>query len=178
MFSLLNPLALWLSPLVAAPLLIHLLGRARPKPVDFPSVMLVREKLARALRRHRLRNWLLLILRTLLMICLFLAAGNPVWRSKDAWAPPAAAGILIHNGAYGQCPGKTGSLWDAQIQLKRGLDTLTSGHAHMEPLLPGLPPKISAARFGPANAYAEAIGRLLRAEDSDADYHVFIPVFD
>src|SRR5215217_3404931 len=107
MFSLLNPFLLWFAPLLAAPLLIHFLGRAEPKTRDFPSLLPVQGILARAMQRHRLKNWLLLLLRTLMLLCLLLAAANPVWRTRG-FAPPAATGLLLHNGVYGEAPREAG----------------------------------------------------------------------
>jgi hypothetical protein len=178
MFSLLTPAALWLAPLLALPLAIHFMGRAQPKTRDFPSLLPVRESLQRAMRRHRIKNWLQLILRTLALLCLLLAAAGPVWRDGSALNPPAAAGVLLHNGAYaaapGDPPGEGGrTLRDRQEALRADLDSLTSGNVVAEYVLPEADGK-PIARFGRP---AEALARLFRKARDPAPTHLFVPVF-
>ena len=66
------PLAL----LVAVPLLVHLLARARPPVRAFSSAEFLLQALRLRIRLKRPRNWLLLVLRTLLFAAL-LAMLNP-----------------------------------------------------------------------------------------------------
>jgi hypothetical protein len=177
MFGLLNPFILWLAPLLAGPLIIHFLGRAEPKVRDFPSLLPVRGQLMRAMQRHRLKNWLQLILRTLLLLCLLLAAANLVWRSPGRWSPPESTGLLLHNGAYGAIPG----LFDTQQRLRRSLDSLTPGRNTAELVIADAPPGRTVARFG---RYPEAVSRLLRQTDAQtgingtAATHLYLPIFD
>jgi hypothetical protein len=172
MFSLLNPFLLWFAPLLAAPLVIHFLGRAEPRTRDFPSLLPVKGLLVRAMQRHRLKNWLLLILRTLLLLCLLLAAAGPVWRTRG-FAPPESTALLLHNGAYALAPRGGGESWlQAQRRLAKGLDSLTPGRATVARALPDADG--AAARFGD---WPEAAARLLRSASGSAT-HVFLPVFD
>jgi hypothetical protein len=182
MFGLLNPFILWLAPLLAGPLIIHFLGRAEPKPRDFPSLMPVRGQLLRAMQRHRLKNWLQLLLRTLLLLCLLLAAADPVWRSPARWSPPETSALLLHNGAYAAAPARSlegetraGTLGDAQQRLRRGLDSLTPGRSVTQRVIPEARDDRPAARFG---RYAEAVSGLLRQAEGSPAAHVFLPVFD
>ena len=91
MFSLLSPLSLWLGALLAIPLVIHFLGRQRLRKEPFPSLLLVEERFAKSMQRHRLKNLLLLLIRTLLILCLLLALANPPWNGIRA-VPAAGAG--------------------------------------------------------------------------------------
>src|SRR3989338_6274377 len=168
----LSPLAFWLAPFVAVPALIHFLGRVRPKLLDFPSLLPVRETTARAMRPHRLKTWLQLLLRTLALAALVLAAADPVRREPGGWNPPASAGMLFHNGAYASCPAVPGGVVEAQQRLRRGLDSLTGGHVRVEPLFPGAGSPV--ARFG---RYSEALTRLLRVKENGS-FHLYLPVFD
>ncbi len=176
MFGLLNPFALWLAPLLAAPLVIHFLGRSQPKLRDFPSLMPVKGLLAQAMKRHRLKNWLQLILRTLALLFLLLAATNPVWRSSKGFAPPNSAGMLIHNGAYAASPANNGkTILDAEERMQRGLDSLTSGHCRTLPVLRDAPGREPVARFG---SYSEALFQLLQHPENPNSFHLHVPVFD
>lgn len=109
MFSLLSPLSLWFGALLAVPLAIHFLGRQRLERQPFPSLLLVKEGFARSMRRHRLKNLLLLIIRTLLIACLLLALSNPALESRHAAGKPDQSLALLHNGIYGKLTPADGS---------------------------------------------------------------------
>ncbi|HEB83645.1 MAG TPA: hypothetical protein ENI92_01450, partial [Bacteroidetes bacterium] len=76
----LNP-ALWAGlALAALPLLIHLLGRRRPRRQPFSTLEFLLRSQQRRMRSFRLRRWLLLALRTLAVAALALAFVRPAWR--------------------------------------------------------------------------------------------------
>ena len=77
--SFLNPALLTaLLPLVALPLVIHLLNRQFPKLFRFSSVEHIKETMARRSRLHRWRHLILLALRTLFLVLLLLAFLKPI----------------------------------------------------------------------------------------------------
>jgi hypothetical protein len=170
MFSFLAPTLLWLAPLLAVPLAIALMGRAQPKTRDFPSLLPVRESLQRAMRTHRLKNWLQLILRTLAILFLLLAAANPVWRTGVALQPPRVAAVLVNNGAY--------SAGGPDVLLA-GLDSLTQGNTVGEALLPEVYTQVAGRRATRFGSSLDGYTRLLQAATaSRGDVHVYAPVFD
>ncbi len=61
----------------AVPILIHLLSRRRAKRTEWGSVHFLRELYSRRVRRVRLRQWLLLALRTLAILLFALAMMRP-----------------------------------------------------------------------------------------------------
>ena len=73
----LNPLLLAGLAAVAIPIAIHLFNFRRPQRLDFSTLRFLREIEATAVRRVRIRQWLLLALRTLAVICLVLAFARP-----------------------------------------------------------------------------------------------------
>jgi hypothetical protein len=73
----LNPLALFGLAAAAIPILIHLLNLRRLKTIDFSTLRFLRELQKTTMRRLRLRQWILLILRTLLVLFLVLAFARP-----------------------------------------------------------------------------------------------------
>src|SRR5258705_13434798 len=97
-FSFLNPAFLWALPLASIPILIHLLSRRRLPEVQFPTVMFLRALEPREIRRLRLREILLLILRTLALILVIGAFARPSVEPKGATmrAAAAVAGGLDH----------------------------------------------------------------------------------
>src|SRR5258705_1108490 len=94
-FSFLNPAFLWALPLASIPILIHLLSRRRLPEVQFPTVMFLRALEPREIRRLRLREILLLILRTLALILVIGAFARPSVEPKGATMRAAAAVAVV-----------------------------------------------------------------------------------
>lgn len=94
----LQPLALFGLAGAAIPALLHLLQRRQPPTVVFPAVRYLVEAEQRHSRRLRLRNLLLLLLRTVLMAAIALAAARPVVPTSlgEAHAPSAVA-VVVDN---------------------------------------------------------------------------------
>jgi hypothetical protein len=135
-FTLLNPISLWFGALLAVPLAIHFMGRQRLQRQPFPSLLLVKEGFARSMRRHRLKNLLLLIIRTLLIACLLLALSNPALESKQAAAKPEQSLALIHDGIYGKlpAPANAGSPGFGREAAPRGKDLLETQRLRVKAL--------------------------------------------
>jgi hypothetical protein len=73
----LNPLALFALAAAAIPIAVHLFNFRRPRKIDFSSLVFLREVERSAMQRLRIRQWLLLALRTLAIACLVLAFSRP-----------------------------------------------------------------------------------------------------
>src|ERR1043166_21086 len=73
----LNPLFLFGLGAAAIPVLIHLLTRRKPREVRFPSLDFLAEVNQSEIRRLRLKQWLLLLLRTLAVALLALPPSRP-----------------------------------------------------------------------------------------------------
>jgi hypothetical protein len=73
------------------PILIHLLNRQRFKKVDFPTLRFLHELQRQKMRQVRVRQILLLILRTLAVLFLVLALARPVMKSSAGILPGAEA---------------------------------------------------------------------------------------
>ena len=80
------PAALWALPAAALPLAIHLLSRRAARKLPFSDLTLLVAIDARSRPRSRLRELLLLMARTLLILALVLAAAGPVARGSSAAA--------------------------------------------------------------------------------------------
>jgi hypothetical protein len=81
--SFLNPLFLFGLAAAAIPILIHLFTRKRPREVAFPSLEFLAEVNRSEIRRLRLRQWLLLLLRTLAIAALALAMSRPALKGTS-----------------------------------------------------------------------------------------------
>lgn len=78
---------------VAAPILLHFLGRRQPKPIVFPAVRFVRQTAVSAQRGWNIKRWLLLLLRCLLVLILAVALASPRVPSGQ-YANYMAGGLL------------------------------------------------------------------------------------
>src|SRR6185295_595555 len=94
-FSFLNPAFLWALPAAAIPIIIHLLSRRRLPEVRFPTTQFLRDLEPQEIRRLRLRELLLLILRTLAILLLVLAFARPSLTPRNTVAHSAAAVAVL-----------------------------------------------------------------------------------
>ena len=62
---------------VAVPIVLHLIMQQKPKPLVFPAVRFLRETFASNQRRLKLKQWLLLLLRALVILWLAVALAQP-----------------------------------------------------------------------------------------------------
>jgi hypothetical protein len=86
-----------LAGLLAAgvPILLHLIQRRQPPIVVFPAVRYLVDTTREHHKRLKLRNWLLLLIRTLLIVFLVLAAAGPTAPIKGAPGHSPAAMVLV-----------------------------------------------------------------------------------
>ena len=84
----------------AVPILLHLVQRKEPPTITFPAVRYLQDATREHQRRLRLQHWLLLLVRTLLIAALVLAAAGPsVPRSNVATHAPSALVLILDNSA-------------------------------------------------------------------------------
>ncbi len=87
MLSFLQPLYLLLGLLISIPIIIHLYKQRFYKPKDFPALFLLKNIKAENLRRIRLKDLLLLIIRILIITCFTLFLARPTCNSR-LFGPP------------------------------------------------------------------------------------------
>jgi len=73
----LSPLYLWLLPLISVPIIIHLLTKRHSKLIDFPSLKFLKILEQDALRKFNIKQLILLILRTLMILLIILIFARP-----------------------------------------------------------------------------------------------------
>lgn len=94
----LNPLALVGLAAALIPLVIHLLNRGRPRVVPFSHLAFLRELHQTRMRSVRLRQWLVLLLRMLALMCLALAFARPALQEGSSLfssSRPTTAVVLL-----------------------------------------------------------------------------------
>jgi hypothetical protein len=94
-----SPLLLAGTSLVVLPIVLHLLMQRKPKLVEFPALRFVAKRRQTSQRRLRMRHWLLLLLRMLLIVILAFALARPSLRRVGAGAggqkAPVAAVLVF-----------------------------------------------------------------------------------
>ena len=80
----LNPFMLFGLAAASVPLLIHLLNLRKLRTVEFSSLRFLKELQKSSIRRVKIRQWLLLAIRTLMIVTLVLAFARPALRGSFA----------------------------------------------------------------------------------------------
>jgi len=72
------------SALAALPVILHLFMKQKPKHIIFPALRLIRERQKRAKKQLKIKNWLLLVARMLLLALMALALAQPTLNSESS----------------------------------------------------------------------------------------------
>ncbi|RCS46428.1 VWA domain-containing protein [Bremerella cremea] len=110
---------------IAAPILFHLIRRTPKAHYEFSSLMFLKPSPPKLTRRSRLDQWLLLLLRSLVILLLAIAFMRPYFRSESQLSPEDSPqrhiAILIDQSASM----RRGNLWQQAIeQAKSTVDAL------------------------------------------------------
>lgn len=92
-FGFASPWLLWGLGAAAAPILIHLLSRRRHRETEWAAMRFLVEALRKNARRMRLEQWILLLVRTLILLLVALALARP---TIDAFGGMFAGSAPVH----------------------------------------------------------------------------------
>lgn len=134
----LQPFFLWFAPFVLVPLVFFLLGPRISREVRFSWVALLLGDLQEGRRGRRMRDWLLVILRMLILASLLLAMARPVWMGRT---PPSR---IVVDASWSMQPH-----WDA---LRADLQEL-AGAIPVEGLTGGKIQPLPPRPYGTLNAF-------------------------
>lgn len=149
----LNALMLFGLVAVAVPIVIHLFHRQRVSAVDFSSVIFIRDHQQQRSRTLRLRELLLLLLRTFIVLLLVLAFARPVIAGlvgallgssverRSVFAIVLDNSYSMSAGRYGDTPfnaarSEAGRIVDAMQQGDEGLIIMTAAPPRAVPSVP------------------------------------------
>ena len=99
---------LYLLPLAGLPIVFHLALKLKKRTVVFPTLMFFYRADPRLNSRRRIRNWLLLLLRVLLIAAILLMLSRPILRMAGGRRGSMSLVVLVDNsgsmseGAHGQ----------------------------------------------------------------------------
>jgi len=127
----LTPWALAALPLAALPLLLHLIQRRDPPTIEFPAVRYLVQVTQEHNRRLKLRHWLLLAVRTALILALVVAAAGPSapLRQAASHAPSALVLVLDNSPSSSAVVAGTPRLTDLKAAARRILARATPADA-------------------------------------------------
>ena len=100
MISFAQPWYLLLMPIAAGPFILHLLNRRKLRRTEFSSLFFLRKLRERRFRWLRLRDVLLLILRTLFLAFLVLVLSGPTWKGRFPLGSLKADVVVILDDSY------------------------------------------------------------------------------
>jgi hypothetical protein len=113
---------------LAIPILIHLLLKRKKKQIAFSTIRFFQHQDEQSSQRRKLRNWLLLALRLLIVSLLVLAFARPYSRQSEAFADgrkPHRVVFVLDRSASMLAGGSEGQRWAlARERIQKTLSTL------------------------------------------------------
>ena len=115
----------------AVPIILHLVQRREPPTIVFPAVRYLQQATREHQRRLRIQHWLLLLVRTLLVAALVLAAAGPSMprRGVAGHAPSALVLIADNSASSAAVAGGTTRLDGLRDAARAVLDRATASDA-------------------------------------------------
>jgi hypothetical protein len=117
----LNPAFLFASLAAVLPFLIHLLNRRKPEIFEFSSLRFIKELQKKEVKRVRLRQILLLIIRSLLILCIVLAVSRPTLKGSLSAHARSSVCILIDNSMSMGAEGPETTVFESAIEKAKEL---------------------------------------------------------
>src|SRR6185437_9923731 len=123
-----TPLVLLGLGALAVPVFVHLIQRERKRVVEFPSLMFLRKIPYQSVRRRRIRDVLLLLIRLTALTLIVLAFARPFFR-RDTLAAATQNGareaVILVDTSYSM---GYGDRWPkAQAAARAAIDALAAG---------------------------------------------------
>jgi hypothetical protein len=106
----------------AVPFVLHLLASVRAQEAYFPTLRMLRKSMEKTARRRRIQNWLLLMLRSILLAALAVGVAEPISRSAGGWsAGQDYAAVIVLDTSYSMAARTA----DGSTRLARGVKEAT-----------------------------------------------------
>jgi len=117
----LNPLVLFGLAAAGIPILIHLLQLKKLKPIEFSSIRFLKEIQHASAKRVKLRDYLLLLLRSLAIACLVVAFARPALKGFGSGSSKTASAVIIDDSPSTTARNEYGQIFDQLKNTASGL---------------------------------------------------------
>ncbi|HMI08698.1 MAG TPA: BatA and WFA domain-containing protein, partial [Flavobacterium sp.] len=111
-----HPEILYFLFLLVIPILVHLFQLRRFKKEYFTNVRFLKELSIQTRKSSKLKKWLLLATRMLLLACIIIAFAQPFFKAKDSNNATNEMYIVLDNSFSMQAKGKKGELLKRAVQ--------------------------------------------------------------
>ena len=111
-----NPEILYFLLLLIVPILVHLFQLRRFKKEYFTNVKFLKELSIQTRKSSKIKKWLLLTCRSLLLTCIVVAFAQPTFKAKDSQNRTNEMYIILDNSFSMQAKGKKGELLKRAVQ--------------------------------------------------------------
>jgi hypothetical protein len=111
-----HPEILYFLFLLIVPILVHLFQLRRFKKEYFTNVRFLKELSIQTRKSSKIKKWLLLACRLLLLTCIIIAFAQPIFDPKDSKNAPTELYIVLDNSFSMQAKGKKGELLKRAVQ--------------------------------------------------------------
>ena len=111
---------LWVLFASCIPLIIHLVSKRTANIVEFPSIQHIKALEGESIKKLRIKQWLLILIRTLIIICLVLMCSGPIILNNSNWVSSkkeSTSVIFIDNSASLGVNKSGKSFFDSNILL-------------------------------------------------------------
>ncbi len=149
---------------IAVPLLIHLLSRRKYPRIDFSTLRFLKQLQRHQMRRLKLRQWLLLLLRTLAVFFIAFAFLRPALREDMGFGTFSTGrtgiAVILDGSASMQAAGSQGTCFQAaKSSAEQILSLMNSGDRAMLILARGEPERLTESPTGDAEILKKQLGR-------------------
>ncbi len=130
----LNPIFLWASFAITIPIIVHLFNFRRPTRIQFSDISLVKEVRKSVVKRLKLRQWLLLLIRILAILALVFVFSNPVFQNEGTVQSGGNSSVVVmlDNSYSMQGSNDKGSYW---IQAQKAGVEIVKGYRQSDEFL-------------------------------------------
>jgi hypothetical protein len=130
----LNPVFLLGAIIAGLPVLVHLVRRTRAPKVQFPSLMFLRKIEQKTIRRRKLRNLLLLLLRCAALLLLAFAFSRPFFTGSNTVSATGdhTSTVILVDGSYSM---RYGDVFNRAKQSARNIVSDAAADEHLAVIL-------------------------------------------
>ena len=93
--SFLFPSVLWSLFASFIPLIIHLINQNTTKTIEFSSIQHIKALENESIRKLKVSQWILVLIRTVIIVCLILMCSGPILLNNSKWVPSTKESVAI-----------------------------------------------------------------------------------